>query len=35
MPMKKCFSALLALVLVFTLATAALAIGALEPSEDF
>ena len=35
MPMKKCFSALLALVLVFTLATAALASGALEPSEDF
>lgn len=29
MPMKKCFSALLALVLVFTLATAALASGAL------
>ena len=35
MPMKKCFSALLTLVLVFTLATAALASGALEPSEDF
>ena len=33
--LSKCFSALLALVLVFTLATAALASGALEPSEDF